>query len=223
MMTACNSSGTNRLLDRVRHQDEPAFAELFARHRERLRKMVRLRLDRRLRGRFDSSTVLRQVEHNAWRRIGEYRADQTSSPAAPSSRAAGDATGSFFLWLRLLTGQVIQALHRDHLETQAWEELSLYRGALPEVNSVALAAQLMGHRDPSQTTTRADMLLRLQDALNSMDALDREVLALCHFEELSDEETAAVLGISKAAATERYVQALKRLKEILKSIPGFLT
>jgi RNA polymerase sigma-70 factor (ECF subfamily) len=65
------------------------------------------------------------------------------------------------------------------------------------------------------------MLLRLQDALNRLDPLDREILALCHFEELRDEEVAAVLHIDKAVATLRYVKALKRLKEVLNSIPGF--
>jgi RNA polymerase sigma-70 factor (ECF subfamily) len=205
----CNSSATNHLLQRVRDHDPPALAELFARHRERLRRMVRLRLDRRLRGRIDSSSVLQQVYLDVGRRMGEYLADRLQS---------------FFLWLRQLTGQRIHALHRQHLGEKVWDagqELSLYRGALPQVSSVALAAQLLGDRAGSQSAARADLLLRLQDALNGMDPFDREVLALCHFEELSEEEMAAVLGIDRAAATTHYVRALKRLREILNGIPGF--
>jgi hypothetical protein len=120
MATTCNSSGTNRLLQRLRDDDQQTLSELFARHRERLRKMVRLRLDRRLRARFSSSAVLADVERDVARRIGEYRAD----PSLP-----------FFLWLRLLVGERIQQLHRQGLG-QVWDagqELSLYRGALPEI------------------------------------------------------------------------------------------
>jgi RNA polymerase sigma-70 factor (ECF subfamily) len=208
-VTTCNSSRTNRLLQGVRAENGQALDQLFALHRERLRKMVRLRLDRRLRGRFTSSAVLEAVYRDAARRIHEYLAN----PRQP-----------VFLWLRLLTGQRIQALHQQHLgahAADAGQEFSLYRGALPEVNSVSLAAQLLGDRPASQAAARTDMLLRLQDALNGMDPFDREVLALCHFEELRDDEVAAVLGIDRAAAPLHYVRALKRLKEVLKSIPGF--
>ena len=91
-----------------------------------------------------------------------------------------------------------------------------------EANSVSLAAQLLGHMtDASQAATRAQLQVRLQDALNGMDPLDREVLALCHFEELSNDEAALVLGMDRAMAGLRYVRALKRLKEILSSMPGF--
>src|SRR5262249_37590939 len=209
MVSACNSSQTNRLLKRVSSQDGQALEDLFGLHRERLRKMVRLRLDRRLRDRFTSSKVLEEVFRDACSRIGEYLAD-------PRQRV--------FLWFRQLTGQRIQALHRQHLGTNvldAGQDFSVYRGKLPEVNSVALAAQLIGDRAKNQSAVRADLLLRLQDALNSMDAFDREILGMCHFEELRDEEVAAILEIDKTTATLHYVRALKRLKEMLKSIPGF--
>src|SRR5262249_46389251 len=184
------------------------LAQLFGRHSERLRKTVRLRLDHRLRDRFNSSAVLDLVLQEAARRVGEYQPDR----ARP-----------FFLWLRQLTGQAIQGLPRQHLASPSsgWgadggQELSLYTGALPEANSVSLAAQLLGHMtSATQAAIRADMQLRLQEALNSMDPLDREVLTLCHFEELSNDEAALALGIEKASATQRYLRALKRLKEIL--------
>jgi RNA polymerase sigma-70 factor (ECF subfamily) len=75
---------------------------------------------------------------------------------------------------------------------------------------------------PTQAAIRAELQIRLQEALNSMDPLDREVLALRHFEQLSRAETAQVLGIQESAASKRYVRALKRLKEILSSLPGGL-
>ena len=67
---------------------------------------------------------------------------------------------------------------------------------------------------------RAEIQIKIQDALNSMDPIDREILALRHFEELTNSETAAVLEIHKAAASNRYVRALRRLKEILAPMLG---
>jgi RNA polymerase sigma-70 factor (ECF subfamily) len=210
MVTVCDSSETNRLLRRASDKDPQALADLFARHRERLRRMVRLRLDWRLRPRFDSQSVLSQVYAEAGRRFGEYA---TQPPV------------KFYLWLRQLAAQTIQALHREHLGAQVWnagQEVSLYRGALPQANSVSLAAQLLGQRNlAAQAAERTDLQVRLQEALNNMEPMDREILALRHFEELSNDEAAAALNIDPAAASIKFVRALKRLKEILKTIPGF--
>src|SRR5690242_10158075 len=207
-------NGDTGLLDdlvrRATRGDQAALAELFAHHRGRLRQMVRLRLDRRLQGRVDPSDVLQDAFLDVARRAPEYVAD----PRLP-----------FFLWLRLLTGQRLLMVHRRHLGAQmrdAGQEVSLYRGPLPQASSASLAAHLLGRlTTPSQAAVRAEMQLRLQEALNQMDPLDREVLALRHFEELSNSETAAVLGLQKAAASNRYVRALRRLKEVLSSMPGF--
>lgn len=208
MLSSVNSSRTNHLLQRPLDTDPQALADLFARHRERLRRMVRLRLDNRLRGRFDSSSVLQQVSLDVARRIREFLAEPSRS---------------FFLWLRTVAGERILELQRRHLspEAEPAPELTLYRGALPEVHSVSLAAQLLGHRPSNQAALRADQVLKLQRALNGMDPLDHEVLALCHFEELTEGETATVLGLAAPAVTVRYLRALKRLKEILNGIPGF--
>ncbi len=172
--------------------------------------MVQLRLDRRLQGRIDPSDVLQE----AYLEISRCLADYLRDPVLP-----------FFLWLRFITGKKLQALHRHHLGTQvrdAGREVSLHRGALPQASSVSLAAQLLGrYTSPSQAAIRAELQVRIQEALNSMDPIDREVLALRHFEQLSNAETAQVLGLKEAAASNRFVRALKRLKTILMSAPGF--
>jgi RNA polymerase sigma-70 factor, ECF subfamily len=190
--------------------DERALLELFARNRDRLRRMVRLRLDRRLQGRVDPSDVLQDAQLDVLRRAGEYAAN----PAMPP-----------YLWLRFLTGQRLMALHRYHLGAKMRDanlEISLHRGTLPEATSASLAANLLGRlTSPTRAAQRAEMQIRLREALNSMDPVDREVLILRHFEELSNSETAQILGIGKTAACNRYVRALKRLKEILSSMPGF--
>jgi RNA polymerase sigma-70 factor (ECF subfamily) len=183
---------------------------LFAHYRDRLRRMVRLRLDRRLYGRLDPSDVLQEAYLDFARRFPEY----ARAPSVP-----------LYLWLRSLTGQKLIDLHRRHLGAKmrdAGQEVSLYRGALPQASSVSLANQLLGRlTSPSVAAIRAETQIRVQEALNSMDPLDREVLTLRHFEMLSNDETAEVLGISKKAASKRFVRALERLQDILTLLPGF--
>jgi RNA polymerase sigma-70 factor (ECF subfamily) len=202
-------SDAHDLLRRAGAGDAHALAELFNRYRDRLRRMVHLRLDRRLQGRLDPSDVLQDAFLDCSRRLPEY----TANPALP-----------FFLWLRMLTGQRLIDLHRHHLGAKmrdASQEVSLYRGALPQASSVSLAAQLLGRMtSASRAAIRAETQLRVQEALNNMDPLDREVLTLRHFEMLSNEETAQVLGIKKTAASNRYIRALKRLKELLPNWGG---
>jgi RNA polymerase sigma-70 factor (ECF subfamily) len=206
-----DDSDTSGLLERAGQGDAQALGELFARHRDRLRRMVQLRLDRRLQGRINPSDVLQETYLEVSRCLAEY----LRNPQLP-----------FFLWLRLLTRKKLQSLHRHHLRTQARDagrEVSLHHGALPQASSVSLAAQLLGrYTTPSQAAVRAELQIRVQEALNAMEPIDREVLALRHFEQLSNAETAQVLGLSEAAASNRFVRALKRLKKILVEVPGFL-
>jgi RNA polymerase sigma-70 factor (ECF subfamily) len=198
----------SELLRRIAEGDNQAVGELFAAYRDRLRLLVSLRLDRRLQGRLDPSDVLQEAFLDIARRAPEYAANPTMPP---------------YLWLRFLTGQRLLQLHRHHLGAQlrdAGQEVSLFHGALPQASSVSLAKHLLGRlTSPTQAAVRAELQLRVQEALNLMEPLDREVLILRHFEMLSNEETAAVLGIRKSAASNRYVRALRRLKEALGPMP----
>jgi RNA polymerase sigma-70 factor, ECF subfamily len=206
-----NSAETTRLLEQARAGDKEALNALLARHRPRLRRMVDMRLDRRLQARIDASDVIQEACVEVVTRLNEY----FSKPSYP-----------LFLWLRLIVGERLLKLHRHHLGTQmrdAGLEVSIYRGALPEASSAALAAQLLGkHTSPTQAAVRAERMIRLQEALNTLDAMDREVLSLRHFEELSLAETALSLGIEESAAAKRYIRALKRLKATLANMPGGL-
>jgi RNA polymerase sigma-70 factor (ECF subfamily) len=206
-----DSTTTVRLIERARAGDPEALNEIFTQHRRRLRHMVAMRLDWRLQARIDASDVIQDAFLQATARLDEY----CRKPTLP-----------LFLWLRLLVGERLSKLHRRHLGAQmrdAGREVSLYREALPAASSAALAAQLLGkHTSPTQAAVRAERLLRLQEALNALDPIDREVLSLRHFEELTRAETAQVLGIEEAAAAKRYVRALKRLKEMLANMPGGL-
>jgi RNA polymerase sigma-70 factor (ECF subfamily) len=206
-----NSDRTDSLLRRAAQGDTDGWGQLLAGHRDRLRRMVGLRLDRHLQGRIDPSDVIQETYLEAWTRLPEY----LGNPSVP-----------FFIWLRFLTGQKLVTLHRHHLGRRmrdAGREISLHQGAMPEASSAALAAQLLG-RDtrPSEAAMRVELKLRLQDALNSMDAVDREVLSLRHFEQLSRAETAQVLGLRESAVSKRYVRALEKLKDILGATSGIL-
>src|SRR5947209_9680988 len=212
-MSLATTGDTNEetgLVQRASQGDTQAIQELFSRYRDRLKRMVHLRLSRRLQGRVDDSDVLQEACLDVSRKLAEYAAD----PKLP-----------FYLWLRHLTGLKLTEIHRRHLGTQlrdADREVTLHRGGLPEADSASLAAQLLGTvTTPSEAAIKAEQRLFVQEALNAMDPVDREVLALKHFEQLSTSEIAEVLGLSKAGAGSRYLRAIKRLREILSRMPGF--
>jgi RNA polymerase sigma-70 factor (ECF subfamily) len=204
-----NSGDSKDLIRRARMGDQEALNALFARHRDRLCRMVETRLDPRLQARLDASDVVQDAYVLVVERLPQYLRD----PKLP-----------LFLWLRLVVGERLVQLHRHHLGTQmrdAGREISLYRGALPPASSAALAAKLLGKQtSPSQAAVRAECILRVQEALNTLDPVDREIVSLRHFEELTAAESAQVLGIEESAAAKRYFRALKRLKQILATMPG---
>src|SRR5215510_11140423 len=120
------------LLEAARQGDEAALAALVERHRDRLERMVRLRMDRRLQGRVDPPDVVQDAYLTVRGKFPQYVAD----PRLP-----------FYLWLRLEVGQKLVDVHRFHLGAQmrdAGQEVSLHRGPLPQVTSLSLAEQLLG-------------------------------------------------------------------------------
>ena len=198
------------LQQRLVDGDAEALAELFSRHRERLWRMVHFRLDQPLAGRVDPEDILQEAYLDAAKRIQHYRDD---SPA------------SSFLWLRMIVTQTMIDTHRRHLGAQqrdARREVAGGRCFFPQATSTSLASQLLGHlTSPSQVAMRAELSDQLERAIATMEPIDQEILALRHFEELTNSEVAQVLGIQVKAASIRYVRALKRLQEILSRLPGF--
>ncbi len=196
------------LIERLRAGDLGAFNQLVGLHRERLKRMLQLRIDRRLQARVDVSDVLQEALVDIWKNIDDYLAD----PRAP-----------FYLWLRKLAGLKLVELHRRHLGAQrrdAGREQSL--NPFPEINTTSLADELIDNfSSPSQAALRNERRVKLHEAICTLEPLDREVLALRHFEQLDNMETADVLGLTPSGATARHVRALKRLKKRLEDIPGF--
>jgi RNA polymerase sigma-70 factor (ECF subfamily) len=198
------------LLARAGDGDAAALNELFETYRDRLCRMVRFRMNRQLLGRVDASDVIQDTYLEAAKRLDQFLTDQPLP---------------FFLWLRHIAGQKLIDVHRRHLGARARDamrEISLYQGAMPEATSASLAAQLLGKlTSPSQAAIRVELKVRLQELLNSMQPMDREVLALRHFEQLNNAEASQVLGLSESAASKRYIRALERLDGILSEIPDF--
>ena len=204
------TDGPGDLLDRVRSGDSAALATLFDSHRERLRRMVQFRMDARLRGRVDPDDIVQEAYLDAAQRAENLR---------------GEDEHSGFVWLRLIVNQTLINVHRRHLGAKMRDVgREAHRSTVNESNSTAgsIVANLLGHMtSPTQAARRAEFQAQLEAGLSAMDPLDREVLALRHFEELSNAEVALELDMQPKAASMRYVRALKRLKEILDAVPGF--
>jgi RNA polymerase sigma-70 factor, ECF subfamily len=187
---------------------DTAVAEIFSEYQPRLERMVEFRLDRRLRGRVDSADIIQEAYIEIARRIRDY----TSNP-----------TVAFYVWVRQITWQTLVSVHRRHLGQKRHPNMEV-RLAQRSPNDTtfsiaqALVAQLTS---PSGAAQRQEEYDQLRDAFSTMDDTDREVLALRHFEQLGNNEVAEILGISRTAASNRYVRAVKRLGDVLASLPDF--
>jgi RNA polymerase sigma-70 factor, ECF subfamily len=194
---------------RLREGDAQALAELFARERDRLWRMVSFRLAEPLRARLGPDDVLQEAFLDARQRLEHYKDCPGHSP---------------FVWLRMIVNQTLVDLHRRHLGAQrrdAGREVSLWSSPFAQTTSASVAIQLVGvFTSPSQAAVRAEAVSLVEQAIEQMDPIDREILVLRHFEELTNTEVAETLGIEQKAASIRYVRALRRLKEILAQVPG---
>jgi RNA polymerase sigma-70 factor (ECF subfamily) len=204
------------LLARAAAGDVAAWGALLAQHQDRLLDVITFRLDPRLRGRIDAADVMQETFISATARRAEFF-QQSSQP--------------LFLWLRWMVGNTLLELHRHHLGAQMRDvKREVHSGWLPDGagrddgTRGALVEQLTGGATgPATAAARAEVKARLEEALGRMDSIDREVLALRHYEHLTSSEAAQVLGIQEDAASKRYLRAVERLREILSDMPGGLT
>lgn len=203
-MTINSKEPDDGTVSELRAGSEEALAAVFSCYRDRLKRIVRFRMDYRLAGRVSDSDVLQETYIAAAKRIGYFG----KRPELPP-----------FLWLRMMVGQQLVDLHRQHLQAEmrdARRELAWPAEGPSPHTSLALAAHLVSQQTGvSELVSRAEQIATLEATLNTMDATDREVIALRHFEELSNVETAAVLGIATAAASKRYVRAMAKLADLL--------
>jgi RNA polymerase sigma-70 factor (ECF subfamily) len=210
-MSADDSPSAEELLiGRLRKGDRLALGELFDLHRERLWRMVRFRMDRRVAVRLDPDDVLQEAFLAALQRIDHFLAHPE---------------GSLFIWLRLIVGQTLIDVHRRHVGAEmrdAGRDVSIDKNPYPQATSVCLAAELAGSfTSPSQAAAGVELSEQLEKAISSMASLDQEIIALRHFEDLTNVEAAELLDISPTAASNRYVRAIARLKDVLSAFSSF--
>jgi RNA polymerase sigma-70 factor, ECF subfamily len=206
-----STAATEALLNRLRAGSDGALAELFAMYQAALRRMIELRLDPRLKGRVSPSDVVQDTYIEAAKRLPHF----LNKPQM-----------SFFVWLRLIAGQRLIDVHRRQFGAQkrsVGREISLHGRGWPAASSMCLAGNLVDRNSsPSHAAQQTEILAKVAEVLETLDPVDREVLSLRHFEELSNAETAELLGIESAAASKRYIRALERLRSTLLELHGSL-
>lgn len=192
-------------LARARAGDRDALLALFAREEPRIARTVELRLDPRLRRRVDPADLVQETWIDAAARFERWCAQ----PLLP-----------FHVWLRLVAAEVLTRAHRQHLGAHMRDaQREVAPESRPSLSAVALAdAFIASQTTPTQAARREEVRTRVLDALSELDDLDREIVALRHFEGLSNEEAAAELAIEPAAASKRFVRALVRLRPTLKGL-----
>lgn len=201
MSSTVDQTSKSECLQRLRDGDPDALGELFAEHQQRLLYIIRGRMDRRLAARVDAEDVLQEVFLDAASRVRHF---VDSHP------------GSFFIWLRLVMNQTLANSYRRHLGSQmrdARRDVSMHTGKDVDTQTRPIAMQLIGHlTSPSKAAIRQETIDNLEQAIDELKPIDREAIALRHFELLDNREVAEVLGINEKAASIRYIRAIRRLQ-----------
>jgi RNA polymerase sigma-70 factor (ECF subfamily) len=198
-----DDNDTTQLINQIEDGDPTALAALLGRHRRRLRRMVDVHMDRRLRGRLDASDVVQEALADAYGKMSSYLQEKPIP---------------FYPWLRQIAWNRLIDLHRRHLKAKKRSVTREARGAgrLPDHSVVSLAAQLLARgTSPSAHALRAELLERTRTALEALPDLDREVLVLRHLERMTPSEIAAVVGATEGAVRVRHLRALRRLRAAL--------
>ena len=173
-MTATGQPDTEELLDRAGRGDAAARQLLLERHRDRLRRMVAVRLDRRLAARVDPSDIVQEALAEAAARLADYLRDRPLP---------------FYPWLRQIAWDRLVEAHRRHLRAGRRSVAREVPGTcpLPDESVGRLADRLVASgTSPSRRLIRAELRDRLQAALDRLPPRDREVLVMRHLEQMDD-------------------------------------
>ena len=201
------NNSVENIEQQLKNGDFSRFGEAFSRHRPRLWQIIHFRISDQIRGRVDADDVLQDVYLDAEKRLRHF--------------ADGDFP-TLFLWLRLVAGQTLSRVHRRHLATESrstLRESTPGDGNLWGNTSLCLSQRFIAHlTSPSQAAVKVELIAEVRSALESMNDIDREVLALRHFEELTNQEVAIELNIKPKAASIRYMRALERLRGVLEKM-----
>lgn len=200
---------TQDLLDNARGGNREAANLLMERHRDSIRQLVRLRLDKKIQRRVDVSDIVQDVLIEANRRLQDYLANPLMS---------------FRLWLRQIARDRIIDAHRRHRASarrsvDREHAFSVPRGA--GRSSLELAALLSDHQmTPVAKAIQDEIVRQVEQAITQLDEHDAEIIVMRHYEQLSNQEIAQALGLTEPAASMRYLRALRRLKGLLQTKPA---
>jgi RNA polymerase sigma-70 factor (ECF subfamily) len=202
-MSEAAASETESLMQRAKDGDASARSDLLEFYRDRLRRMVALRLDQRLAARLDPSDIVQEAMRDAFKRLGEYFATPEIA---------------FYPWLRRIAWDRLMDMYRQHITAEKRSVLKEHvRG--PELNDESMAE--LAHnlaansQNPRQRAMVAELESRMMAALAQLKPDDRELLVLRYVEQLDVEDIANVLGISRTAVTSRHLRAVQRLRQFL--------
>jgi len=196
-----NAPESEGLLEQAGQGDVRARDQLLALHRDRLRRMVAVHLDRRMAARIDPSDVVQEALADACQQLPRYLRERPLP---------------FYPWLRQLAWNRLVELYRKHVMAQRRSVNREERPALPDESVLELADRLVGNvSSPSKQIIREEMRQRVRQALVALPERDREVLVMRHLEQLPMAEIAAILGSSEGAVKVRHLRALERLHAIL--------
>ena len=202
-MLSTNGPDTEALLRRAHAGDQVAREQLFSRYRERLCKMVSLRLDHRVAARIDASDVVQEAMIDASRRLDDY---------------LDHPQWAFYPWLRQIAWDRLVDLERRHIGAEKRSVLREHPWT-PNLNdqSVSELAQSLVHSsiNPARRAIRTEMYARVREVLEQLSADDRELLVMRHLEQLRMAEIADVLEIAETAVRARHLRALRRLRHLL--------
>jgi len=198
-----NSDETQELLAQARDGNADARNQLLERHREGLRRMIGLRLDKGVQRRVDASDVVQDVLIEANRRLTDY----LSKAGMP-----------FHVWLRHLARDRLIDAHRRHrgaARRSVDREHHLAGPRLNDTSAADLAALLLDRQmTPAAAATHHELERRFATALETLEESDREVILMRHFEQLTNQQTAQALDLTEPAAGMRYLRALRRLRAL---------
>jgi len=195
---------TEKLLSDARRGDMRAVNRLLERHRDAVRRLVRMRLDQKIQRRIDVSDVVQDVFVEANRRLREY----LQAPVMP-----------FHLWLRHIARDRIIDAHRRHrvsAKRSVDREQSLTPAGPVDRSTRELAAQLSDQQlTPAAAATQKELAQRVEQAIARLSDPDAEIIVMRHYEHLTNQEVALALSLSEPAASMRYLRAVRRLRALL--------
>jgi RNA polymerase sigma-70 factor, ECF subfamily len=205
-----DSQETQELITSAKAGKAGATDALLERHRDALRRLVALRLDRAIQGRVDASDVVQDALVEANRRLEDYLRDRPLP---------------FHLWLRQIAQDRVIDAHRRHRgagRRTVDVERHLAAPSYADQSAMDLAGQLRDNREltPAAALLRKELDVRFRAALERLDETDREVIEMRHIEQLSNQETAQALGLTEPASGMRYLRAVRRLRALLEEVPS---